>query len=154
MGPIPRNSSAPHFIDANKILPRNVSTPGFGGKTRPTYTSQLSADSNQHVMFGIEVGSNSQLSNTQLYLEPTSLSRRNSRRGSSKALVRPFSRKDLFYGGSVHHLVDQNEMPANWDQYRHSIISTPRFVFHTGAKIKILFKIHILKISFLRKFTI
>lgn len=125
LGPIPRNSSAPHFIDANKILPRNVSTPGFpiggGGKTstnRPTYGSQLSADSNQHVMFGIEAGSNTQLSNTQLYLEPSSLSRRNSRRGSSKALVRPFSRKDLFYGGSVHHLVDQNEMPANWDQYR------------------------------------
>ena len=132
LGPIPRNSSAPHFIDANKILPRNVSTPGFaiGGKNpnlRPTYGSQLSADSNQqHVMFGIEAGSNTQLSNTQLYLEPSSLSRRNSRRGSSKALVRPFSRKDLFYGGSVHHLVDQNEMPANWDQYRHSIISTPR----------------------------
>ena len=101
-----------------------MSTPGFG-KQRPTYSSQLSAESNQHVMFGIEAGSNTQLSNTQLYLEPTSLSRRNSRRGS-KALVRPFSRKDLFYGGSVNHLVDQNEMPANWDQYRHSIISTPR----------------------------
>ena len=57
LGPIPRNSSAPHFIDANKILPRNVSTPGFaiGGKNpnlRPTYGSQLSADSNQQqVMF-------------------------------------------------------------------------------------------------------
>ena len=122
LGPIPRNSSAPHFIDASKILPRNVSTPGFA---RAKYNTQLSQDSNQRVLFGIEAGSNTQLSNTQLYLEPSSLSRRSSRHGS-KPMVRPFSRKDLFYGGSLLHLVEKEEMSKDWDQYRHSIISIPR----------------------------
>lgn len=126
LGPIPRNSSAPHFIDATNILPRNVSTPGFGGKHR--LSTQLSSESmGQHVIFGIEVGSNTQLSNTQLYLGPSSAipSRKNSRR-MSRPLVRPFSRKDVFYGGSVTHLVENNDMPSNWGEYRHSIISTPR----------------------------
>ena len=134
LGPIPRNSSAPHFIDANKILPRNVSTPGFGNRQKDganKYMSQLSQeDTTSHVLFGIEIGSNAQLSNTQLYLEPSSLSRRSSSKRNSGPLVRPFSRKDLFYGGSVLHLLDtqEKETSSNWDQYRHSIISTPRYV--------------------------
>jgi hypothetical protein len=132
LGPIPRNSSAPHFIDASRIMPRNSSTPGFGHNRNALnrLNSQLSnEDSTSHVMFGIEVGSNAQLSNTQLYLGPSSginLTRRNSSRRNSRPLVRPFARKDVFYGGSVNHLVENHDMPANWDQYRHSIISTPR----------------------------
>jgi len=126
LGPLPRNSSAPHFIDPKNILPRNVSTPGFG-KTGGKFNSR----ENSHAkFFGIEVGSNTQLSNTQLYLEPSSnisINRRDSvKSNSARPMVRPFSRKDLFYGGSVSHLVETNELPANWDQYRPSIISIPR----------------------------
>ena len=127
LGPIPRNSSAPHFIDANKILQRNVSTPGFGNGSAKLSSQLSQEDSNSHVLFGIEVGSTTQLSNTQLYLEPSSLSRRGSHKRNSGPLVRPFSRKDLFYGGSVLNLVEkQEDMPSKWDHYRHSIISTPR----------------------------
>ena len=127
LGPLPRNSSAPHFIDPKNILPRNVSTPGFG-KTGGKFNSR----ENSHAkFFGIEVGSNTQLSNTQLYLEPSSnisINRRDSvKSNSARPMVRPFSRKDLFYGGSVSHLVETNELPANWDQYRPSIISIPRY---------------------------
>jgi len=130
LGPIPRNTSAPHFIDAKSIIPRNTSTPGLERQTshpsHPKFGANITRE-DSHVIFGIEVGSNLQLSNTQLYLAPSSssINRRGSRR-SSKPLVRPFSRKDIFYGGSVSHLVDVNEMPPNNDQYRHSIISTPR----------------------------
>ena len=127
LAPIPRNSSAPHFIDANKIMPRNVSTPGFARQNSSKYSTQLSQEDNtSHVLFGIECGSNTQLSNTQLYLEPATLSRRGSSRRSSGPMVRPFSRKDLFYGGSIMNLVDKQELPTNFDQCRHSIISTPR----------------------------
>ena len=129
LGPMPRNSSAPHFIDANKILQRNVSTPGFGNGSAKLSSQLSQEDSSSHVLFGIEVGSTTQLSNTQLYLEPSSLSRRGSHKRNSGPLVRPFSRKDLFYGGSVLNLVDkQQDMPPKWDQYRHSIISTPRYI--------------------------
>ena len=130
LGPLPRNSSAPHFIDPKNILPRNVSTPGFG-KIGGKFNSR---ESSHAKFFGIEVGSNTQLSNTQLYLEPSSsisINRRDSvKSNSARPMVRPFSRKDLFYGGSVSHLVETNELPANWDQYRPSIISIPRYKGH------------------------
>ena len=109
---------------------RNISTPGFNRQHSGKYSTQLShEDGTSNVLFGIEVGSSTQLSNTQLYLEPATLSRRGSRTSkSSGPMVRPFSRKDLFYGGSVMNLLEKQELPSNWDNYRHSIISTPRYI--------------------------
>ena len=82
LGPMPRNSSAPHFIDANNILPKNLSTPGFIRQisNRERTNSQMSRE-DSHVLFGIEVGSNTQLSNTQLYLAPSNGNVSRSRRG-------------------------------------------------------------------------
>ena len=64
LGPIPRNTSAPHFIDAKSIIPRNTSTPGLERQTshpsHPKFGANITRE-DSHVIFGIEVGSNLQL---------------------------------------------------------------------------------------------
>jgi len=44
--------------------------------------------------------------------------------GQSKKTVTPFSKKDLFYGGSVQKLMKSNETTATWDEFRHLLLST------------------------------
>ncbi|TRY63483.1 hypothetical protein TCAL_06855 [Tigriopus californicus] len=130
---IPRNSSAPHFVDTSMMMPRNSSSPGFGRLTR--MLSQISQDGNNstlddHIAFCID---GAQLdSNKTLLLRPASQS---SRRGS-RPIVRPLYRKDVFYSGSVANLVHDEDhqsrrmshVPsfANLDEYRHSVISIPK----------------------------
>ena len=87
-----------------------------------------------HVVFAIEDGSNSKLvrisiftigwfshsswfqSNDQLYLSPSS-SRTDSRR-MSKILVRPFSRNDVLYSGSISRQVETNDSTSNIDDQK------------------------------------
>eukprot|EP00095_Tigriopus_kingsejongensis_P002022 snap_masked-scaffold1627_size33010-processed-gene-0.3 protein:Tk02022 transcript:snap_masked-scaffold1627_size33010-processed-gene-0.3-mRNA-1 annotation:"monocarboxylate transporter" len=134
-GKIPRNSSAPHFVDTSMILPRNSSTPGFGRLTR--MLSQISQDGNStlddHIVFGID---GAQLdSNKTLLLRP--MSHTGSMRRGSRPIIRPLYRKDVFYSGSVANLVNEEEQQpnrkmsyvpsfANFDEYRHSVISIPK----------------------------
>ena len=152
-------------------MTRNVSTPGFAKLGRQH--SQISNEDShphgghhhhyphhhqhhphQHIAFGIECGSSAQLSNTQLYLEPSSAagmhigprrSRRNSRR-DSRPIVRPMYRKDVFYSGSVSHLLDVHEIPPSLDQYRHSVISIPRF--DIAALPLLLETFHVFNVAF------
>lgn len=45
---------------------------------------------------------------------------------SSKEIT-PFCKNDLFYGGSVNHIVKSNQMSSSsWDQYRHLLIQAPK----------------------------
>ncbi len=135
-GGIPRNSTAPNFVDITLSIPRNSSTPGFGRLA----VLHGSTHENDQTVFGIP---ESQLySNTTLHLQPQAMpGRRNSR-----PTIRPMYRKDVFYAGSVAHLVNApNEAAAagagerrksglmsavpsyaNFDEYRHSVISIPR----------------------------
>ena len=123
-GMIPRNSTAPNFVDTSMIIPRNSSTPGFGRLAR--LSSQTSNTSNDFQIYGLH--GSQLLSNTTLHLEPQSPSRRGSR-----PIIRPMYRKDVFYSGSVSHLIHSesrltsaNPSFANFEEYRHSILSIPR----------------------------
>ena len=44
----------------------------------------------------------------------------------SKSIITPFSKKDLFYGGSIQKLMKDNETMSTWDEYRHLLLSTPK----------------------------
>ena len=46
---------------------------------------------------------------------------------TSKSIITPFSKKDLFYGGSVQKLMKNNGATSTWDEYRHLLLSTPRY---------------------------
>ena len=87
---------------------RNMSTPHFGRITR---VSSSISNRNSSIAFGAQAGS-------QLFLQPST-------RRKSQAIVRPLSRKDVFYGGSIHHLA-QDLDPTAFQKYRHSIISIPK----------------------------
>ena len=121
---LPRNSTAPNFIDPKTVISRNSSTVGFNGLLR--LSSQCSDNEYHSKVLGLN--GSQLLSNTTLHLEPHSLSRRN----SSRPIVRPLYRKDAFFSGSVNHLINSEQkrsMTPSTSQifdYRHSIISIPR----------------------------
>ncbi len=114
---------------------RNASTPGFGRLARMSSSSGGGANDladllgrhpppgpqPDHIVFGVDEGS-------QMMLRPSVL-------GERTALVRPMSRKDVFYGGSVLNLATaqartESPPPATQllNRYRHSVMSTPRSV--------------------------
>ena len=46
---MPRNSSAPHFVDTRHVMPRITSTPGFGRLTRLNSNEPNGLGSQDHV---------------------------------------------------------------------------------------------------------
>ena len=42
-----------------------------------------------------------------------------------KKQIKPFAKKDLFYGGNMQKLAKSNQS-ATWDKFRHLLISTPK----------------------------
>ena len=44
--------------------------------------------------------------------------------GQSKSTIKPFCKKDLFYGGSVQKLMKSNDTTATWDEFRHLLLKT------------------------------
>jgi len=110
---------------------KNLSTPGFGRLAKITGLDGPPdlLQGGEHVIYGVSDGS-------QLFLRP---SRRN-----SQAIVRPMSRKDIFFGGSVLALAQLQERRASavnetllLDKYRHSVISIPREQGGGGASASV-----------------
>ena len=104
------------FLAPQKPPRRNVSTPGFGKLTKITGLDGPPEARHDHVIFGVNEGS-------KMTLEP---SRRDS---ATAAIVRPMSRKDIFFSGSIFHLVEETptmRIENRLDKYRHSVISIPK----------------------------
>ncbi len=126
-----------HLQRRQEEIRRNMSTPGFGRLARMTSSSggggggsHLDLDlghpperQQDHIIFGVDEGS-------RMALRPSVL-------GMGTALVRPMSRKDVFYGGSVLSLasvaerrkqqqLQQGRTDQMLNRYRHSVIATPR----------------------------
>uniref|UniRef100_A0A0K2UYI8 Major facilitator superfamily (MFS) profile domain-containing protein n=1 Tax=Lepeophtheirus salmonis TaxID=72036 RepID=A0A0K2UYI8_LEPSM len=130
-GSIPRNSSAPHFVDPFRGIPRNLSNPGLGKSSKvsgsETFGSHL--DSPEHTIFSHFDGSNS-----TIYLQPGSSA-------GNRPQVRPLYRKDIFYSGSVLNLPDNQNQNIPTEDYRQSVLSIPRhsrrssqqFSIHRGS---------------------
>lgn len=107
-------------------MKRNVSTPGFGRLARLDCEKESAQASRR--LSSIVYAVPAQDGTTQ-YLKP------HSSRRSSRAIVRPLSRKDIFYSGSIYNLaLDMSEETteqqligeAAMRGYRQSIISIPK----------------------------
>ena len=121
---------------------KNTSTPHFGRLARMTSNASYvmsihSRDSTTNLVYGVEDG-------TEFFLQPRSAIEQ-LRRPSFAPIVRPLSRKDIFYSGSVSNIAvpplpdypppvtfdddknDNMEMPGTLSRYRYSIISMPKY---------------------------
>lgn len=103
-----RKSSTPQ-------IRRNFSTPGFGRLAKIPGVDCPPEAMKENIYYGVNDGS-------ELMLQPST------REGH--AIVRPMSRKDIFFSGSVYQLAEETEPttpPVHLlDRYRHSVIAMPR----------------------------
>ena len=130
---------------SNVTIRKNVSTPqNIGRLTRISSNASFAfpnekRDSTSNLVYGITDG-------TELFLQPRSAIQQ-MRRPSHAPILRPLSRKDIFYSGSIMNInlpsphpddtppnkyvdedIDDNfYIPETLNRYRHSIISIPRF---------------------------
>lgn len=118
---MPRNASQPAFSSYQQGLPKNGSVPTFD-RMRKTSTSErykptLSAIRAQSRG---DIGSNG---DDSMYTSKASLSTRND---SASKMVRPLSRKDIFYSGSVTNL-PLYQSQKSLTNYRNSVISLTKY---------------------------
>ena len=146
-----RQNSLSHAPNGNALQPnnvsirKNVSTPqNIGRLTRISSNASFALpnekrDSTANLVFGVTDG-------TELFLQPRSAIDQ-IRRPSHAPILRPLSRKDIFYSGSVFNIAvppplpddpppnkyededidDQIDRPDTLNRYRHSIISIPKY---------------------------
>ena len=154
-----RQNSLSHAPNATVLQPnsttmrKNVSTPqNIGRLTRLSSNASFAfpnekRDSTANLVYGVTDG-------TELFLQPRSAIEQ-IRRPSHAPILRPLSRKDIFYSGSIFNInlppplpdspppnkfgdedIDDNmDMPDTLNRYRHSIISIPKFKtgLHRGS---------------------
>ena len=130
---------------SNVTIRKNVSTPqNIGRLTRISSNASFAfpnekRDSTSNLVYGVTDG-------TELFLQPRSAIQQ-MRRPSHAPILRPLSRKDIFYSGSIMNInlppvipddppknkfvdedIDGNfYIPETLNRYRHSIISIPKF---------------------------
>ena len=130
---------------SNVTIRKNVSTPqNIGRLTRMSSNASFAfsnekRDSTSNLVYGVTDG-------TELFLQPRSAIQQ-MRRPSHAPILRPLSRKDIFYSGSIMNInlppalpddpppnkfvdedIDDNfYIPESLNRYRHSIISIPKF---------------------------
>ena len=120
---------------------KNISTPHFGRLTRinSNASCMLSAekrDSTTNLVYGVQDG-------TELFLQSRSIFEQR----SQAPIIRPLSRKDIFYSGSIFNIAVTSQLPdvpppdkfedddiedniyepGALNRYRHSIISIPKY---------------------------
>lgn len=129
----------------NLMIRKNVSTPqNIGRLTRISSNASFAfpnekRDSTSNLVYGVTDG-------TELFLQPRSAIEQ-IRRPSHAPILRPLSRKDIFYSGSIMNInlppplpdnpppgkfldedmEDNFYQPETLNRYRHSIISIPKF---------------------------
>ncbi|XP_034252725.1 monocarboxylate transporter 3 isoform X6 [Thrips palmi] len=128
-GIIPRNASQPAFSTHVQGLPKNGSVPFFdrirktstGERFRPT----LAAINNSRP----NMTSNGDLSDSVSVMTASRISMMLAR--ERKEMVRPLSRKDIFYSGSITNLREYQSQKS-LANYRQSVVSLPRMAVEAG----------------------
>uniref|UniRef100_A0A1L8DEK1 Putative monocarboxylate transporter n=2 Tax=Nyssomyia neivai TaxID=330878 RepID=A0A1L8DEK1_9DIPT len=118
---LPRNASQPAFSTQSQGIPKNGSVPTFdrirktsqGERFKPSLAA-IKASSRGNM------GSNNGEDGEMMYTSKTSLPR------ERPTIVRPMSRKDIFYSGSVTNLREYQSQKS-LSHYRNSVISLPKY---------------------------
>ncbi|XP_031622504.1 uncharacterized protein LOC116340250 isoform X4 [Contarinia nasturtii] len=117
---IPRNASQPAFTSHHQGLPKNGSVPTFD-RVRKTSTSERFKPS----LAAIKASSRNDMGNGEdsesMYTSRVSLTPR-----ETSKMVRPLSRKDIFYSGSVTNLREYQSQKS-LTNYRNSVISLTKY---------------------------
>ncbi|XP_055317435.1 monocarboxylate transporter 1 isoform X4 [Sitodiplosis mosellana] len=117
---IPRNASQPAFTSHHQGLPKNGSVPTFD-RVRKTSTSERFKPS----LAAIKASSRNDMDNGEdsesMYQSRMSLTPR-----ETGKMVRPLSRKDIFYSGSVTNLREYQSQKS-LTNYRNSVISLTKY---------------------------
>ncbi|KAL7733856.1 hypothetical protein ACLKA6_011572 [Drosophila palustris] len=121
-----RNASQPAFLAGDhQSLPKNGSVPSFS-RVRKTSASERYQPSLAAIRASsrgdIEAGAGGDFSNSKLSLSQ----RQGSSSGSAGRMVRPMSRKDIFYSGSVTNL-PQYQSQKSLTNYRNSVLSLTKY---------------------------
>ncbi|XP_044258335.1 monocarboxylate transporter 3 isoform X2 [Tribolium madens] len=141
---MPRNASQPAFSTHVQGLPKNGSVPTFdrirktsvGEKFKPTLgpikaSSRATLSSNSDMRKLRNNSTSSFLSrnnNSEVDVESLACTSKLSlpRGGSRSNMVRPMSRKDIFYSGSIVNLPEFHQSQKSLTNYRQSIMSIPK----------------------------
>ena len=122
---------------------KNISTPQFGRLARinsnASYAASIERRDSTNLVYGVQDGA-------ELFLQPRSAVEQ-LRRPSQAPILRPLSRKDIFYSGSIINIAlppplpdcppppmaieddknDDMDSPGTFSRYRYSIVSIPKF---------------------------
>ncbi|XP_062130879.1 monocarboxylate transporter 9 [Drosophila sulfurigaster albostrigata] len=121
-----RNASQPAFLAGDhQSLPKNGSVPSFS-RVRKTSASERYQPSLAAIRASsrgdIEAGAGGDFNTSKLSLSQ----RQGSSSGSAGRMVRPMSRKDIFYSGSVTNL-PQYQSQKSLTNYRNSVLSLTKY---------------------------
>ncbi|XP_055372462.1 monocarboxylate transporter 3 [Condylostylus longicornis] len=118
---MPRNASQPAFPTNAQGLPKNGSVPFFD-RVRKTSTSEKF----KPTLSSIKASSKAELKNGETSGEMFSSKMSIPRTDSQARMVRPLSRKDIFYSGSVTNL-PQYQSQKSLTNYRNSVLSLTKY---------------------------
>ncbi|XP_014098759.1 monocarboxylate transporter 14 [Bactrocera oleae] len=116
-----RNASQPAFMADHQSLPKNGSVPSFN-RVRKTSASERFQPS----LAAIRASSRGDLDSNGVEMGFTSSKISLSQSQSSGKMVRPMSRKDIFYSGSVTNL-PQYQSQKSLTNYRNSVLSLTKY---------------------------
>lgn len=117
-----RNASQPAFLmDPHQGLPKNGSVPSFQ-RSRKTSASERFQPS----LAAIRASSRGDLDENGMEMGMTASKMSLSQRQDSGKMVRPMSRKDIFYSGSVTNL-PQYQSQKSLTNYRQSVLSLTKY---------------------------
>lgn len=116
-----RNASQPAFSLDHQSLPKNGSVPSFS-RVRKTSASERFQPS----LAAIRASSRADLESNNAEMGFTSSKTSLSQRQDSGKMVRPLSRKDIFYSGSVTNL-PQYQSQKSLTNYRNSVLSLTKY---------------------------
>ncbi|XP_017486477.1 PREDICTED: monocarboxylate transporter 4 [Rhagoletis zephyria] len=116
-----RNASQPAFMADHQSLPKNGSVPSFN-RVRKTSASERFQPS----LAAIRASSRGDLDSNGVEMGFTSSKMSLSQRQDSGKMVRPMSRKDIFYSGSVTNL-PQYQSQKSLTNYRNSVLSLTKY---------------------------
>lgn len=117
-----RNASQPAFLmDSHQGLPKNGSVPSFQ-RSRKTSASERFQPS----LAAIRASSRADMDENGMEMGMTASKMSLSQRQDSGKMVRPMSRKDIFYSGSVTNL-PQYQSQKSLANYRQSVLSLTKY---------------------------
>ncbi|XP_060523982.1 monocarboxylate transporter 3 isoform X2 [Cylas formicarius] len=139
---MPRNASQPAFSSHVQGLPKNGSVPTFDRVRKTSLSERFKPTLNpiKSLSRG-SIGSNSDMKKLRNTSNASFLSRNNNSEVDVESLaytsklslareksnmVRPLSRKDIFYSGSVTNLQEYHQSQRSLTNYRQSIMSIPK----------------------------